>query len=60
MGAFAAPARELGWDVYLLFNRDRDSFHFVDYLAARLGIGSGRIMIGRISMTMTLSLMRFC
>ena len=37
MGGFAALARELGWDVHLLFNRS-DSFHFVDYLVERLGI----------------------
>lgn len=42
MGGFAALARDLGWDVHLLFNRS-DSFHFVDYLAARFGIGSDRI-----------------
>ena len=42
MGGFAALARELGWDVHLLFNRS-DSFQFVDYLAARLGIGGDRI-----------------
>ena len=42
MGGFAALARELGWDVHLLFNRS-DSFHFVDYLAGRLGIDGDRV-----------------
>lgn len=42
MGGFAALARELGWDVHLLFNR-KDSFHFVDYLAARLGIADDHV-----------------
>lgn len=42
MGGFAALAHELGWDVHLLFNRS-DSFHFVDYLAGRLGLGGNHV-----------------
>lgn len=42
MGGFAALALEVGYDVHLLFNQS-DTFHMVDYLAARLGIGSDHI-----------------
>jgi len=42
MGGFAALARELGWDVHLLFNR-KDAFHFVDYLATRLEIANDQV-----------------